>query len=481
VKILTDQLGSIRVEGGEIWTTERLSKEVDRRTKILSSLTIGRADKVLILHGGSPVFFADLLAVWNVGACAACLNPNSTEHEVNAISNLLKPKAALVVEDQDNFSGLDINIVNLSSKDADSKINTLSNNDSSHLDDNALILFTSGTTGTPKGVVHTFRSLISRITLNQSKIPKDDFRITLAPLPTHFGHGLIGNCLTPLLSGNELILASGNDLHVVARLGEIIDEYKVTFISSVPAMWKLAIKMAKPPKKESLCRIHIGSAPLSSDLWKEVIEWSGIRQVVNMYGITETANWLGGASASEMEVESGLIGNMWGGFAAIRTANGIIKSQGSGEILVQTPSLMSGYYKLPNLNKEVMVNGWFCTGDIGNIDENGVIRLTGRKKFEINRAGLKVHPEDIDILLERHHLIQEACAFGIPDTISGEIVAVAISTVEEKEINLNELREWCCQYLVREKVPEKWFVLDEIPKTDRGKINRDIVAAACQK
>ncbi len=249
MKILTDQLGSIRVEGGEIWTTERLSKEVDRRTKILSSLTIGRADKVLILHGGSPVFFADLLAVWNVGACAACLNPNSTEHEVNAISNLLKPKAALVVEDQDNFSGLDINIVNLSSKDADSKINTLSNNDSSHLDDNALILFTSGTTGTPKGVVHTFRSLISRITLNQSKIPKDDFRITLAPLPTHFGHGLIGNCLTPLLSGNELILASGNDLHVVARLGEIIDEYKVTFISSVPAMWKLAIKMAKTAKE----------------------------------------------------------------------------------------------------------------------------------------------------------------------------------------------------------------------------------------
>jgi len=182
-----------------------------------------------------------------------------------------------------------------------------------------------------------------------------------------------------------------------------------------------------------------------------------------------------------MRTENGLIGCMWGGSASVRTENGTIKSQGQGEILVQTSSIMSGYYKLPELNKEVLINGWFCTGDIGTIDVNGIIRLTGRKKFEINRAGLKVHPEDIDILLERHPSVGEACAFGLPDPISGEIVAVAVSAIGKKSINLDALEEWCREYLVKEKIPEKWFILDEIPKTDRGKINRDIVASICQE
>jgi len=450
MKILTDSLGSIIVEStGELWTAGKLSEEIENRTEILSSFGIGRGDKVLIAHGGTPEFFSDLLSIWNVGACAACLNPDLTTSEVSVISDFIKPKAVLIATNQSNVPpNMGIDVINLSHEKISSQRNALPISDSSCLDDNALILFTSGTTGTPKGVVHTFRGLISRISLNQSRISKDDLRVTIAPLPTHFGHGLIGNCLTPLLAGCELILVSGNNLNVVARLGEIIDKYKVTFMSSVPAMWKLATKISKSPNHRSLRRIHIGSAPLSSDLWEKVIEWSGIKQVVNMYGITETANWLGGASASEMRTENGLIGCMWGGSASVRTENGTIKSQGQGEILVQTSSIMSGYYKLPELNKEVLINGWFCTGDIGTIDVNGIIRLTGRKKFEINRAGLKVHPEDIDILLERHPSVGEACAFGLPDPISGEIVAVAVSAIGKKSINLDALEEWCREYLV---------------------------------
>jgi oxalate---CoA ligase len=480
--ILIDRIGSITVEDtGVVWIAEKLSREVEGRIEALSDFGVGAGDKILIAHGGTPMFFADLLAVWSVGACAACINPNSTISEVNIISDFIKPKITLITKNQSNFSDLGIVTADLSNKDLGSKKCTLFDGYSSHLDDDALILFTSGTTGTPKGVTHTFRSLMSRIALNQSKIAENDLRVTLSPLPTHFGHGLIGNCLTALLAGHDLILISGNDLRVVARLGKIIDRYKVTFMSSVPTMWKLVTKMSNPPKNRSLRRIHIGSAPLSLDLWESVIKWSGIQQVVNMYGITETANWVSGASASEMAIENGLIGEMWGGSLAVRTETGVIQSQGQGEILVQSPSLMSGYYKLPELNKEVLINGWFCTGDIGIIDENGSARLIGRKKFEINRAGLKVHPEDIDILLELHPLVKEACAFGIPDKIAGEVVAVAVSSIEGKKIDLDVLEEWCRENLSREKIPERWFILDEIPKTDRGKINRNIVSSACQE
>ncbi len=198
-----------------------------------------------------------------------------------------------------------------------------------------------------------------------------------------------------------------------------------------------------------------------------------------MYGITETANWVAGFSASELSHADGVVGRMWGGNAAVYTEDKQILTQGEGEILIQSPSIMSGYYNRPELDSEVFQNGWFKTGDVGFIDLDGVIRITGRKKFEINRAGLKVNPEDIDILLERHDAVNEACAFAVPDQIAGEIVAVAVCMDDSTSISVDELQDWCSQYLVKEKVPERWFILDEIPKTDRGKINRDTVASVC--
>ena len=324
--------------------------------------------------------------------------------------------------------------------------------------------------------MHTFRSLVARLSLNEAFIGRDSFQQTLCTLPTHFGHGLIGNCLTPLLHGGDVTLVSGSDVRTVAKLGEIIDANKITFLSSVPALWKMVLKLSRPPENGTLKRVHVGSAPLSADLWSKITTWCDTKNVVNMYGITETANWIGGASAIDMEPRDGLVGRVWGGAAGIRAEDNKIKSSGVGEILIQCPSLMSGYYRLDELTSEVLVDGWFHTGDVGRI-EDGVVCLTGREKYEINRAGLKVHPEDIDILLERHEGIIEACAFGAPDPISGEKVCVAVAL--EAGTNLDDVKKWCAERLVREKNPEKWFILDSIPKTDRGKINRNAVADVC--
>ncbi|MBL4666268.1 MAG: long-chain fatty acid--CoA ligase, partial [Sneathiella sp.] len=199
-----------------------------------------------------------------------------------------------------------------------------------------------------------------------------------------------------------------------------------------------------------------------------------------MYGITETANWIGGTSLSEGKSADGLIGEVWGGSAMILSAEtGEYLTSGSGELLVQTPSMMTGYFRQPELTEAVLVNGWFHTGDIGTIDENGSIRITGRQKSEINRAGMKILPEEIDLLLERHEDIQEVCVFGLPDAISGERVAAACVLKEGAEIHPSMLQDWMSDLIRREAIPESWFFLDEIPKTDRGKINRNTVRDKC--
>ncbi len=481
VKIPIERFGTINdVLSGDVWSPERLSIETRLRAEYLQTRLAGGDDYVVIAHGGTPSFFADLFATWEAGACAVCLNADSTTHELETIADFIKPSAVLVTADEhSDSSNIAAPLLSLADNKKVSRASVKAYK-SPVLDAPALILFTSGTTGNPKGVVHTFRSIFARLALNLAHIESDCLERTLCVLPTHFGHGLIGNCLTPLFAGKDLFLLQNTSLESASMLGGVISDHGITFMSSVPAFWRVALRVGVSPPTDTLRQVNVGSAPLSAALWREISSWSKTDNVVNMYGITETANWVAGASARTLEPEDGLIGTMWGGWAAVESEDGTMQTEGEGEILLQTPSLMRGYHLRPDLSEAVLRAGWFKTGDIGEIRADRSIRITGRRKSEINRAGIKIHPEEIDLLLERHPLIQEACTFGLPDEIGGEIVAVAIHLKDATEPpNSRQLRDWCAQRIKRESIPERWYFLPGIPKSERGKINRDLVMARC--
>lgn len=444
------------------WDGNRIRDRINERVAQFEG-RLKPTDKVLLGHGGSAEFVADLLAVWSVGASAACINPSLTNNELDTLKEFMDPVAGIFSAD------------GLPEFYRTSEIDARSIN----LDNPALYLFTSGTTGNPKGVEHSFRSLAARLSLNQVYIDQECLDKTLCPLPTHFGHGLIGNLLTPLFAGGDVLLLADKSPMGLAMIGDIIDQHNIRFLSSVPSFWKMVTKLSKPPKNGSLKRVHVGSAPLSTDLWEGIAKWADTENVLNMYGITETANWIGGTSLNEGRLLDGRIGSVWGGSAMIRNVNNTILPFGEGELLIQSPSLMTGYYKQPELTDAVLKDGWFYTGDIGVIEEDGEIRITGRSKSEINRAGMKILPEEIDLLLERHDQIQEVCVFGLPDPISGERVAAACVLKESATIKPDDLAEWMQDLIRREAIPESWFFIPEIPKTDRGKINRDVVRKVC--
>jgi acyl-CoA synthetase (AMP-forming)/AMP-acid ligase II len=298
-------------------------------------------------------------------------------------------------------------------------------------------------------------------------------------LPVFFGHGLIGNVLTPLLAGGRVHLWQGPDMAALAGLGALLDARAISFMSSVPSFWKLALRISARPQRV-LDRIHVGSAPLSIEQWRDIAAWAGTRAVYNMLGMTETANWIGGGSLDEADGADGYVGSCWGGALAVLGEDGRVARSGRGEVLVQSPSLMLGYWQRPDLDAAAFVDGWFRTGDVGALSETGHLTLVGRLKSEINRGGIKIQAEEIDMLLERHPEIIEACAFGIPDAMAGEAVAAAIVLRPGARFDPDAIKAWCRERVRAEAVPGRLYKLEAIPRNDRGKVVRADVRTAAE-
>ena len=453
---------------GETFHRAALAAAIGDRVAALRDSGVVKDDRVAVTHGSPAGLLVDLFAIWRIGAAAVLLSKNITASERANVVATVRP--ALWVGPADD--GLLPHLPPAEPTAGASRGADAGEFYDASLDAPALILMTSGTTATPKGVVHSRRSLAARIALNIAHVPPDALSETLSLLPMHFGHGLIGNCLTPLFAGTRLHLMPDPGPVGLARLGPLIDAHGITFLSSVPSLWRVAMKTSPMPQARSLRRVHVGSAPLSSELWRAIIGWTGTEHVVNMYGITETANWIGGHDAAEAAPADGLVGRAWGGAIRVIGEDGALLERGLGEVAVATPGLMQGYLDQPELTQAAIQGGWFLTGDTGEIDVDGRLRIVGRLKHEINRGGIKIPAEEIDLLLERHPDVVEACAFAHPDAISGETVAVAVVLREAADVSASALRTWCRSQIRAEAVPEHIAILDVLPRNERGKLDR---------
>ena len=475
---------------GRRWDRAENSRQIARRVARFRSEGLVAGDRVFLPFGNRLEFFAELIAIWRLGACAIPVDARLTPFEVENLARTAQPRMAIVDEGTSAALVSVLTATGVKVRSTTEVGEDLAAAAAARLDDDALILFTSGSTGQPKGVVHTHRSLRARWMGLRDHLPNAAFVRSLCMLPTHFGHGLICNCLFPWLSGHDLYISPPFRPELVMKLGSVLDEHRITFMSSVPAIWKLALKLARPPQAQSLQRVHCGSAPLSAAIWEDIRKWTGTRNVCNAYGITETGSWVAGLDNADVPAEDGLIGGGWGSVIATLRTDDTTKPLTeehlcgvgeSGFVWLNTPALMQGYFGRDDLTRKAVVDGWFMTGDIGFLDDRGRLLLRGRERDEINKGGMKIYPSDIDAVVERFAGASDVCAFALDDPIYGQSVGMAVVLSDRGDETVRALHSQMIRELAEHKMPSRWWLLDEIPRTSRGKIKRDDVKSACEK
>jgi acyl-CoA synthetase (AMP-forming)/AMP-acid ligase II len=484
---------------GRAWDPTMIRRQWTSRAAHYADSGLRRGDLAFLFNGNTLEFFADLLAAWALGACVAPVDARLTAFQIDTLARAGRPRLALWPSSPPADVAVALATLGVAVLESPGAADVepvqgprASELDGPELDHDALVLFTSGTTGSPKGVVHTHRSLLARWTALRAHVGLADLGRSLCLLPTHFGHGLICNALYPWLGGQRLAVLPPFRSEVILQLGALVDEHEITFVSSVPALWRLALRTARPPRKGTLRRVFCGSAPLSAAMWRGIGEWAGGAAVSNVYGLTETASWVAGAAAGTVP-EDGLVGQAWGAALAVRDAAGpqctppgptappgpSVPRGAVGSVWVRTPGLMRGYLGRDDLTAAAVQDGWLATGDLGCLDASGRLHLRGREREEINRGGMKVYPGEVEAIVDQFDRALDSCAFGYDDGRGQEEVAVAVVLTSADPETLRRLHAWTRARLAAHQMPRRWHVVDEIPRTARGKVSRSQVASRC--
>jgi long-chain acyl-CoA synthetase len=341
-------------------------------------------------------------------------------------------------------------------------------------DDMAAILYTSGTTGKPKGVVLTHASLVANA-LNgwhgaaPDGNPRENFgEAHLAILPLAHAYGILMLDIA-YLSGVKIVMHPRFDVHAVLSA---IERHRITFFAGVPAMFVALLYTPDADKynTSSLRSCGSGSAPLPVEVLKG-FEQKFHCELGEGYGLSEASAMLT-SHRTGMPRKPGSVGTPIPGveLRIVDENEQPLPTGEVGEIIARGPNVMQGYYNMAEATAETLRNDWLHTGDMGRLDEDGYLYIVERKKDLIIRGGFNIYPRDVEEVLDSHPAVIEAAVVGVPSQRMGEEVKAFV--VVSSPLEAEALMAYCREHLANYKTPSQIEIVDALPRNAIGKIDK---------
>jgi acyl-CoA synthetase (AMP-forming)/AMP-acid ligase II len=290
---------------------------------------------------------------------------------------------------------------------------------------------------------------------------------SLVVLPLFHGHGLIGATLSTLASGGSVIVPPRFS---ASEFWKLFREHRATWYSAVPTIHQVLLERADSdgaphsgPRFIRSCSAALAPTTLTK------LENRFGAPVLEAYGMTEAAHQVASNPLPPLPRKPGTVG-LGAGISVIDKLGRHLAANTPGEVVVRGPNVMRGYRNNPEANAAAFIDGWFRTGDIGVIDNDGYLALTGRIKDLINRGGEKISPAEVEAVLLEHPAVAEAAVFGVPDPKYGEEVSAAV--VLRGAATTQELQVYCSTRLTDFEVPKLIHLVSAIPRNAMGKVQR---------
>jgi acyl-CoA synthetase (AMP-forming)/AMP-acid ligase II len=477
----------------------------------LHHLGVEPGDRIAVDLPNWPEFVVALLAAARLGCVVVPLNPNYTARELGF---MLRNSEAVVVVAAERFGGTDYlelfesflfdlpdlqYLATVGEEDLwyDDRIfqfedlvssgrgRELPRSEVDPAEDSFAILYTPGTTGKAKGVMLSHANLVltARATADVLSLRPDD--VTLCSVPLFHIFGLGAALTTTLVSGGTVVLQDAFDAGAAL---DLVERHGVTVLHGVPTMFVMALRElevgeereAGPDRDLSTLRTGIvAGAPVSPELARRVRERL-VPELEIAYGLTETSPTVSITSPDDPEEKrSATVGRPLEGVEVrLLDEDGEEAEPGDmGELTVRGYNVMRGYLRQPGETAATFTaDGFLRTGDLATADDDGYLRLVGRKSGVIIRGGFNVHPREVEDHLRSHPAVLEAVVVGIPNEVLGELVCACVRTVEGAIIDEEELKEYCREDLTDYKVPDAVRFFDSFPETPEGRVLRADVA-----
>ncbi|OBH59083.1 FadD7 family fatty acid--CoA ligase [Mycobacterium sp. E2479] len=351
-------------------------------------------------------------------------------------------------------------------------------------DDDAMIMFTGGTTGAPKMVPWTRLNIARSVAAIIDGYGLGSQDATVAVMPLYHGHGLLAALLGTLVSGGAVLLPARGKFSA-HTFWDDIEAVGATWYTAVPTIHQILLERARteqPGGAPALRFIRSCSAPLTAET-AQALHDTFSAPVVCAFGMTESTHQvattaIGGAGRSENPgATPGLVGRSTGPEIRIVGPDGkTLPAETVGEVWLHGPTVVRGYLGDPSITAANFTEGWLHTGDLGTVSPAGDLVIRGRIKELINRGGEKISPERVEGVLATHPDVLEAGVFGMPDKLYGETVAAVIVARGSAAPTAEELTAFCRDRLAPFEVPAEFQQAGELPHTAKGSLDRRAVA-----